>query len=100
MVILRAIGWAFIVLGLLVLGRDLWAWGQGGPFRMISGGELWFTLDNASLNLVQAVTQRYVAAALWDPVAVTVLLWPAALTLAGFGVILVLLFQGRRRRRR
>lgn len=42
-----------------------------------SAGELWYRLDVASLNLVQAVTQRYVTPWLWDPVAVAVLQWPA-----------------------
>src|SRR3546814_20829278 len=100
MVILRAIGWALIVLGLLVLGRDVWQWADGMPFRLITGGELWFMIHHASLNLVQAVVQRYLLPALWDPVLVTVLLWPAALTPAGLGLILVVAFRPRRRRRR
>lgn len=97
MIILRAIGWALIVLGVLVLARDVWAWIGGAPFRLVTGGELWFTIDQPSLNLVQAVIQRYVWPPLWDPVLVTVLLWPAALTLAGLGLILVVAFQGGRR---
>ncbi|MEQ9642017.1 MAG: hypothetical protein RIM84_18485 [Alphaproteobacteria bacterium] len=42
-----------------------------------SAGELWFRLDVESLNLVQAVTQRYLAPWLWDPAIVTLLQWPA-----------------------
>lgn len=100
MVLLRAVGWALIVLGLLVLGRDLWGWAAGAPFHLTAGGELWFRLDQGSLNLTQAVIQRHVAPALWDPVLVTLLLWPATFTLMGGGFILVLAFQGRRRWRR
>ena len=41
-------------------------------------GELWFRFDAFSLNLVQAVTQRYLHPALWDRVAVPLLLSPVA----------------------
>lgn len=97
MVILRAFGWALIVLGLVVLGRDLWLWVAGASTGFVTGGELWFRIDNDSLNLTQAVIQRYVWPPLWDPGLLTVLLWPAAPTLAGLGLILVVAFQGRRR---
>jgi len=41
------------------------------------------------------VTERYIWPTLWDPVAVTVLLQPAALVLGGFGLLLMAL-GGRR----
>ncbi len=47
-----------------------------------SAGELWFRLDAASLNLVQALVQRYLTPALWDPAIVTLLQWPAWLVAA------------------
>ncbi|MGP1394585.1 MAG: hypothetical protein ACTS3R_03635 [Inquilinaceae bacterium] len=100
MIIGRAIGWALIGLALLVLGHDAWVWADGGPFRLVSGGELWFGLDPGSLNLVQAVTQRYLWPPLWDPGIVTLLLWPASVVLGGLGGLLVLAFQGRGRGRR
>ncbi|MEO3432557.1 hypothetical protein [Inquilinus sp. CAU 1745] len=91
----RAVGWALVVLGLLILGRDVWRWADGSPFRLITGGELWFLLDSSSLNLTQEVIQRYLPPQLWDPAIVTMLLWPAALTIAAPGLLLILL--GRRR---
>ncbi len=42
-----------------------------------TGGELWFSLSSDSLNLVQAVTQRYVSPSLWDPTIVALLKMPA-----------------------
>ena len=42
-----------------------------------TGGELWFSLSADSLNLMQAVTQRYVSPSLWDPTIVAVLKLPA-----------------------
>lgn len=96
----RALGWALLILAVVMLGYDAWLWAAGGPVRLTAAGELWARLDLASLNLVQAVTERYIAPALWDPVLLTVLLWPAALVLGGLGLILVLLFRRRGRSRR
>jgi nitric oxide reductase large subunit len=96
--LVRAIGWALVVLALLVLGRDLWVWLQGaGGFRPISAGELWYTLDRASLNLMQALTQRFLWPPLWDPGMVTVLRWPAVLVFGVPGLAILLLVRRRRR---
>ncbi|MCR9242245.1 MAG: hypothetical protein NXH87_12770 [Rhodobiaceae bacterium] len=46
-----------------------------------TGGEIWFSLSPDSLNLMQAVTQRYVSPELWDPTIVAVLKLPAVLSL-------------------
>lgn len=56
----------------------------GPPARdglLHTGGELWFTLSPDTLNLMQAVTQRYVSPALWDPAIVAVLKLPAVAVL-------------------
>ncbi|MEQ9814597.1 MAG: hypothetical protein RLO50_17605 [Azospirillaceae bacterium] len=99
MIVLRIIGWIFVLLGLAVFGYDLWRWlVEGQAFGLITGGELWFMLDRESLNVAQAVIQRNVWAWLWDPAIVTVLLWPAALALFGFGLVLLVLFRRRPRR--
>lgn len=39
-------------------------------------GEAWFLWDHGSLNLTQAVVQRYVSPSLWDQLVVPFLLWP------------------------
>ena len=88
MIIGRAIGWILLTAALLVFGRDLFAWYATTTFDPIVAGKLWFDLDHASLNLVQAVIQRYVAAWLWDPVIETILLWPATLVLGVPGLVL------------
>jgi hypothetical protein len=56
----------------------------GEPARsglLHTGGELWFALSPNTLNLMQAVTQRYVSPVLWDPVIVAVLKLPAVAVL-------------------
>lgn len=98
MILGRAFGWAFLILALVVLARDVWTWIGGGPIRLMRLGELWFHLDSESLNLTQALTQRYLHPAVWDPGVVTVLLWPAAMILAGVGLVLLVAFRRRRGR--
>lgn len=40
-------------------------------------GEAWFVWHQGSLNLAQALVQRYVSPGLWDHVILPALLWPA-----------------------
>jgi hypothetical protein len=51
---------------------------------------LWYDLDRSSLNLVQAVTLRYISAFLWDRVIVNVLLCWAFAALIGLGLVILL----------
>jgi hypothetical protein len=85
-----ALGIAFVAV--IVLGR-------GGDLL----GQVWFDTHHASLNLSQAIIQRYVHPVLWDPGVVTLLGWPSwvALATAAIGSSIVgwaLLAFGRRRR--
>ena len=99
MVVGRVIGWLLVLAGLAILGRDILGWISTGEFALVTAGELWFTLHNGSLNLLQAVTQRYIFPALWDPVFVTVLLWPAFLVIGVPGLVLSWVFRRRPRLR-
>lgn len=58
-------------------------------------GQSWFELHPPSLNLVQAVVERYVLPFLWDPVLVNILLLPGWAVLAAIGALLV--YLGRKR---
>lgn len=61
-------------------------------------GEVWFSLAPGSLNLAQAVIQRYISPAVWDPGIIWVLAQPAvAITgaIAAGLVGLVLVRRGR-----
>ena len=98
MIVGRVIGWIFLIAAVAVLVRDVAAWITSGDLVLIAAGELWFTLDNGSLNLIPAVTPRYVLPSLWDPVIVTILLWPAVLVLGVPGLVLSWLFRRRPRK--
>ena len=95
----RLFGYLAVAVALGVAGWDIVGGIAGGAWQVTALGSLWYELDRTSLNLVQAVTQRYIHPALWDPVAITLLQWPAAVVFAALGIVLLLLFRKRRRRR-
>ena len=95
----RLIGWIIFLAGLSVLVRDGLVWVDTKHWAPIALGQLWFDLSPSSLNLVQAVVQRYIHPFLWDPIIVTVLLWWAFAVLMMLG-LLILALSGRRARTR
>jgi hypothetical protein len=92
-----ALGILLMALALLALLYELWMTVGSGGYRPIAAGELWFTLHPYSLNLSQAVIQRYLLPSLWDPVIVALLQWPAWSLLGAPGAVLTLLFFPRNR---
>ena len=93
----RLIGWIIFLAGLAVLARDVFVSIDTKHWAPIALGQLWYDLNRSSLNLVQAVVQRYIHPFLWDPIIVTILLWWAFAVLMVLGVLILALF-GRRTR--
>lgn len=92
-----SLGIFLLVLALLALLYEiLMAVGSGG-YQPIAAGELWFKLHPYSLNLSQAVIQRYLLPSLWDPVIISLLQWPAWSIVGAPGAALVFLFYPRNR---
>ena len=73
------LGWLLIVAAAAAAAWDLLGPRAAGAPRLRPAGQLWYEIDSGSLNLVQAVIERYVWAPLWDPAIATVLLAPAPL---------------------
>ena len=94
--LVRLLGFLFLVAGFAVLFFvDLGARADGASFSFTPLGQFWYSLDPGSLNLTQAVVERYIWPVLWDPVLITVLQWPAALVFAVPGLVLLVLgFRG------
>jgi hypothetical protein len=87
--IARPVGWALAAIALIAIAYELAAYAETGSYRAIPLGELWFNVHVASLNLMQAVVQRYLHPFLWDPVITTALQWPAWSLLACSAAMLV-----------
>jgi hypothetical protein len=99
MIVWRVVGWSLLLAGLSVLVRDVVAWFDSGVWRPLAVGQLWYELDRSSLNLAQAVIQRYVSPFLWDRVVVNLLLCGASAVMIGLGAAILLLASGRSWRR-
>ena len=95
MVVGRAIGWLLIALAIAVAGHEAILSLEAGGYRPFAFGELWSKIDTASLNLLQAVIQRYVWPWLWDGVIVQVLLLPAWVVLGVPGLVVAWFFRHR-----
>ena len=92
----RILGWLLLALALLAAGAETVASLRAGEWQPMALGQLWYDLHRGSLNLMQAVVQRYLHPAIWDPGVIFVLQWPAWLVALIPGAIL--LFFSRRRR--
>ena len=83
------LGWLFLLGALAALGYDLARLARGEGFGLSPLGQLWFELDVSSLNLVQAVIERYVWEPVWDPGITTILFLPALPLFLVPGLVLV-----------
>ena len=92
----RLIGWIFFLAGVSVLVRDILVWIDTKHWAPIALGQLWYQLNRSSLNLVQAIIQRYIHPFLWDPIIVSVLLSWAFAVLMILGALLLVVFRRRR----
>ena len=96
MIVGRVIGWIALLSGAAVLVRDLLVWIDTKHWAPIALGQLWYDFNRSSLNLVQAVVQRYVHPFLWDPIIVSILLCWAFAVLMVLGALLLLVFRRRK----
>jgi len=99
MIVGRVIGWIALLAGAAVLVRDVLVLIDTKHWVPIALGQLWYDLNRSSLNLLQAVTQRYIHPFLWDPIIVSVLLSWAFAVLIFLGVLLLIVFRKRGSRR-
>jgi hypothetical protein len=95
MIVWRILGWLTLLAGLSALVRDVVAWFNTKVWAPLAIGQLWYGLNRSSLNLVQAVIQRYVSPFLWDRVIVNMLLCWAFAVLIGLGAAILLLARKR-----
>jgi hypothetical protein len=68
------IGWIALLSGAAVLVGELLVWIDTKRWAPLALGQLWYDLNRSSLNLVQAVVQRYMHPFLSDPIILSILL--------------------------
>lgn len=91
------VGGGLLALALVALGWEVIAWGLTGQYESRLPGQVWASIDRPSLNLTQAVVQRYILPELWDYVILPILLAPLWLVLAIPGLLLAVLCRHGRR---
>ena len=92
----------FILAGTAVAGHEFFTYKATGTYVLLPLGQVWFDVHRGSLNLIQAVIERYVWEPLWDPGIATALQYPASvsLVLVGLGLLLVCLPRRKPRKMR
>jgi hypothetical protein len=75
MSVLRLLGRFFLLLAFVEVTLGIWFWLAGHDVTH-SAGEIWYALEPGSLNLSQAIVQRYLLPEIWEQVAVPLLLRP------------------------
>ena len=78
----------FLAGALAAFLADLAVWSGAGWPRLQPLGQYWFDLDPGSLNLLQAVIERYLSPVLWSDVVFPIVLLPAVVVLAVPGIFL------------
>lgn len=92
----RRLAQLIVGLAVVVAGIDLaTTFPDGTPGALADLGTWWAALHQDSLQLLQPALERHVSPVLWDPVVLTLLLWPLAAILFALGALFWLL---RRRR--
>lgn len=99
MIIARIIGLLLVLAGATAFVFDLLEASGFEAVEMSAAGELWYRLHPGSLELSQAVIERYLWPPLWNPGIVTILLWPAPLVFAipGLAILGLVALMGRTR---
>lgn len=93
---LRIIGFVLAAGAVILFAGDVIAGWQAGGLTLRPIGQIWRTLDVASLNGLQVGIERYVWPPLWSSVVFPILLVPASLACAVLA--LIFLWFGRSRR--
>lgn len=96
--VFRIIALICLALALMALGGEIVKSLEAKAWQPLALGQIWYMAHSDSLNLVQAVVQRYLWPPLWDPVAIEFLRWPASAIFAGLFVFFELIARLFRRR--
>jgi len=97
LILWRIIAGLLLLAGTAVLARDVAAYFDSHLWAPIVLGQLWYELDRSSLNLAQAVIQRYASPGLWDRIVAAVLLCRAWAVLLVLGGVVLVVARPRRR---
>ena len=93
MIVFRIIGWLILAFAAMNFGAAVLSYMDLGTWKPISTGQLWFNISPDTLNLSQAVIQRYVHPSVWDPIIIWILSQSAWLVLTIISVTILTIFR-------
>ena len=93
----RTFGLILIFIAIVVGVLDLIGSYNGGDFTLTDVGSLWYSTHPGSLQLLQPAIARHISPFLWDPIMITILLWPVTSALGVPGLIIMLLTRRKTR---
>lgn len=96
----RWAAWILLALAAIVGIHDALNFWQTGTYDPLQLGTLWYQIDRNSLGLLQAGVERHIHPLLWQDVIFPLLVWPAWLVLGGLAVLVGILSNVRRPKRR
>ncbi|SLN23726.1 hypothetical protein [Oceanibacterium hippocampi] len=96
----RLIGWLWIAVALVAMGLEALRSLEAGAWAPQALGLLWYEFAPDSLNVTQAVVQRFLLPELWDPGITWILLKPAWLVFLVPGILLLVVCRRRDGERR
>ena len=89
----RVLGYILVIVGAAAGFIDLYRSVQVDRMVMTPLGEIWYTYSRETLNVTQAVVQRYLWPPLWDPGVQTFLQLPAWLAMFILAALILLVAQ-------
>ncbi|GEM_PF-1116148 len=89
--IFRGFGLALMFAAAIALAWAIYDFITAGQWSPISAGQFWYEQDRGSLNLVQALIQRFLLPEIWDPGIQWVLIQPLWMGCAFFGMMILLI---------
>ena len=102
MIVVRIIGIVLLLVALGLFGYEVSNAVSDGGYRFVSGGEIWRRANANSLVGFGAIVEKEIAPWLWSSVCVPILQAPAWVIPGVPGLILIVLFwpRGKRRHRK
>ena len=89
--VIKVLGWILTLCPLIAIGHQWVKSVDAQHYVPMPAGQFWYDLSPSSLNITQAVIQRYTVPEIWDPFIVSILALPAWLVFLIPGVLLLLL---------
>ncbi len=96
--IFRMIALFFLAVSIILAVIDATHSVAAGAFVTTPLGQSWFSTSPSTINLAQAVIQRYTFPFLWDPVAIWILTLPGFVVFAALALVFYAIGHKPRRR--